>query len=280
MDFVSSSNQLLAGALLSFSIGICFREQIGKIQTWHLSGSIWIALGCYFLYGVSAAVEQRLFVSATPETVQFLFQVGYLPLFLSTVTFSALTYHTSYRALILLLPQKQQWLWIVSGAFTLVEFSLNIADATLYNRNLTANFGAVPDPNEQKTSITLIVYVIITDTIFFGASQARIVTVMRELNKVKVSPWLYVEAAFRCICYSGAVLLFFTTAGSFFFPTTEAWVFLSISPSIMLMVLLTDADRVRKLVARMQGNVSVSSSSPLKSIDSNGSRRASSRPQA
>ncbi|KAI9330664.1 hypothetical protein DFJ73DRAFT_858319 [Zopfochytrium polystomum] len=248
-SYASSSNQMLVAAFFSLSVGICFREQIGKMQTWHLSGSIWLSLGFYFLYGVSAAIQQRLFAYATPEIAKLLFQ------------FSALTYHTSYRALILLCPQKQQRLWIIAGTFTLVEFSLNMfkspidniqlpTDSILFNQNLMANFGTVPDPIEQKMSISLIIYVITTDTIFFATSQARIVTVMRELNKVKVSPWLYVEAAFRCICYSGAVFLFFTGC-----------------PCIMLMVLLTDADRVRKLVAGLKVNENLNSSAVFQSVD-------------
>ncbi|KAI9338957.1 hypothetical protein DFJ73DRAFT_847276, partial [Zopfochytrium polystomum] len=164
-------------------------------------------------------------------------------------------------------------LWPIAGAVALVEFSLNIADAILFNQNMEANFGTIPDPNEQKTSMTLMVYVIATDTIFFVASQARIVSVMAQVNKVKVSVWHYVDALLRCVCYSGAVFLFFVTSGGVFFPASQARVFLSVPPCIMLMVLLTDADRVRKLVSALQQNSTVTPSSDAKT-----SKRASLQP--
>ncbi|KAI9338933.1 hypothetical protein DFJ73DRAFT_580757 [Zopfochytrium polystomum] len=105
-------------------------------------------------------------------------------------------------------------LWPIAGAVALIEFSLHLADAILFNQNLGATFGMIPDPNEQKTSMTLLVYVTSTDTFFFVASQARIVSVMAQVNKVKVSVWHYVDALLRCICYSCAVFLHFVTSGT------------------------------------------------------------------
>ncbi|KAI9338919.1 hypothetical protein DFJ73DRAFT_847179 [Zopfochytrium polystomum] len=163
---------------------------------------------------------------------------------------AALSYHTSYRALILLFPQMERRLWPIAGAVAFVEVSLHMF-------NLAANFGTIPDPNEQKISMTLMVYVIATDTIFFVASQARIVYVMAQVNKVKVSLWHYVDALLRCVCYSGAVFLYFVTAGE---------VFLSVPPCIMIMVLLTDADRVRKLVAALQQNSTAFPTSDVKTL--------------
>ncbi|KAI9338936.1 hypothetical protein DFJ73DRAFT_847222 [Zopfochytrium polystomum] len=165
-------------------------------------------------------------------------------------------------------------LWPIAGAVAFIEFSLNIADVILFNRKMEANLGTIPDPNEQKTSTTLLVYVIATDTIFFVASQARIVSVMAQVTNAKVSLWHYIDALLRCICYSGAVFLYFVTAGGVFYPTSEG-VFLSVAPCIMIMVLLTDADRVRKLVAALQQN-----STSIPSSDVKSSKRPSLQPSS
>ncbi|KAI9338940.1 hypothetical protein DFJ73DRAFT_580826 [Zopfochytrium polystomum] len=149
--------------------------------------------------------------------------------------------------------------------FNILQFSKTRADVILFNQNMEANLGTIPDPNEQKTSMTLLVYVIATDTIFFVASQARIVSVMAQVTNAKVSVWHYVDALLRCVCYSGAVFLYFITSGGVFYPTSQAWVFLSVPPCIMIMVLLTDADRVRKLVAALQQNSTAFPSSAVKS---------------
>ncbi|KAI9357574.1 hypothetical protein DFJ73DRAFT_774650 [Zopfochytrium polystomum] len=145
-------------------LGICFREQIGKIQNGHLSWSIWIALGLYLLFGVSVAIQHRMFVYAAPQDFVYI-----------------------------------------------------------------RTYGIVPDPTEQKTSISLIVYVIATDTIFFVASQAQIIAVMGTC-------------------------------------------FMVVPPSIMLTVLLTDCDRVRKLVAEMQGTSTYKSSNISTGIKSTASK--------
>ncbi|KAI9342099.1 hypothetical protein DFJ73DRAFT_843144, partial [Zopfochytrium polystomum] len=206
-DFESASNQALTGALLSLSIGVCFREQISKIKNFHLSGSIWIALMFYFLYGLSSAVLEREYAISPPSTSLF-----------NSVYFAALSYHTSYRALILLFPQMEQRLWLIAGAVAFIEFSLNMlvlhfhCDGVLFIRNLEADFGMIPDPNEQRTSITLMVYVISTDTIFFLDSQARIITGMADGANTKVLAWHYLDAFLRCVCYSGAVFLYFVTS--------------------------------------------------------------------
>ncbi|KAI9338941.1 hypothetical protein DFJ73DRAFT_847225 [Zopfochytrium polystomum] len=84
-DFVSTSNQGLVAALLSLSLGVCFREQIGKIKNLHLSGSVWTALVFYFLYGLSAAVLGRELGYVTPSTITTIIDAGYVPLFSATL---------------------------------------------------------------------------------------------------------------------------------------------------------------------------------------------------
>ncbi|KAI9349847.1 hypothetical protein DFJ73DRAFT_833354 [Zopfochytrium polystomum] len=76
-------------------------------------------------------------------------------------------------------------------------------------------------------------------------------TVMGDLTNVKVTASHYIHASMRCICYSGSVFLFFITVAGSFFPTGQG-VFLTVTPCIAFMVLLTDVDRVRKLVSAMK----------------------------
>ncbi|KAI9349845.1 hypothetical protein DFJ73DRAFT_402044 [Zopfochytrium polystomum] len=251
-DNVSDSNQNLAGSLLSLAILVCFREQIGKIESKPLFYSICVALSFYFLGTMAGAITNRQTEGASFDKIMTLFDASFAPAYSSAIMFSALTFHTSYRSLLLLLPQKQKWLWIIAGAFASIEFAINIADSHIFIRNLKATFGMKPDPTSQKLEFTILVYVCTLDSLFFVAGQVKIMTVMGELTKVKVTAAHYVDAAMRCICYSGSVFLFFTTIAGSFFPTTQASVFLSVSPCIAFMVLLTDVDRVRKLVSAMQ----------------------------
>ncbi|KAI9334525.1 peptidase of plants and bacteria-domain-containing protein [Zopfochytrium polystomum] len=254
VDRRSDSNQMLAGLLLTLAILVCFREQIGKIESKPLLCSICVALIFHSLGSLAAVIIYRQMDGASFEKTVTLFDATFAPGYSSAIMFSALTFHTSYRSLILLLPQKQKWLWIISGAFASIEFAINIIDTHIFIRNLKATFGMKPDPTSQKLEFTILVYVCTLDTLFFVAGQVKIMTVMGELTKVKVTAAHYVDAAMRCICYSGSVFLFFITVAGSFFPTTQGEVFLSVSPCIAFMVLLTDVDRVRKLVSAMQAS--------------------------
>ncbi|KAI9329904.1 hypothetical protein DFJ73DRAFT_859470 [Zopfochytrium polystomum] len=253
-DFLSISNQSLAGTLLSLAVATCFREQISKIESKHMAYSLWIAILFFGIGSLVSAVIHRLLLTATPSNIMDILNWQFLNLYSFAVLFSALTYHTTYRGLVLLFPLKQDRLWIFSAIFAAIEFAINM-DATLFGNNLKATGGMIPDPNEQKTSITVIVYVVTVDTIFFFASQIKIITTMAQINKHNPTVLDYLDMGFRCICYSGSVFLFYFTAGGFAFSTQEG-VFFSASPCIMFMVLLTDADRVRKLVASLKGGSS------------------------
>ncbi|KAI9349846.1 hypothetical protein DFJ73DRAFT_833351 [Zopfochytrium polystomum] len=75
------------------------------------------------------AIIHRQMDGASLDKMMTLFDAKLVAVYAGAITFSALTFHTSYRSLLLLLPQEQNWLWIIAGAFSLIEFAINIAGA-------------------------------------------------------------------------------------------------------------------------------------------------------
>ncbi|KAI9337393.1 hypothetical protein DFJ73DRAFT_849286 [Zopfochytrium polystomum] len=246
--------QLLSAALLSVAITICYFEQIRKIQNVYMSASMGSALVFYFIGGLAGGIVFRYIEkNSSPENIMTLFSLLSILMHSFSIMFASLTFHTTYRAMFLIFPKKTWLIWSVSVVLSVIDLGVSLTDGVFANNNLKANFGTLVDPNNQKTSLTLIVYCCTIDTLFFVAAQAKITAVMGNIHKSTVSAGAYVGAILRSVCYSGAVFLFFMTSGGFFFPIGEAWCFIVIAPAIMMIVLLTDADRIRKLVATLQG---------------------------
>ncbi|KAI9362537.1 hypothetical protein DFJ73DRAFT_812822 [Zopfochytrium polystomum] len=118
-----------------------------------------------------------------------------LPTLLNVLMFSTLAYHTSYRAMVLIFPHKHNIRWAVAAAVSIIELGLN----------LYINL-------KQKLALTLVMFACAMDSLFFIATQYRIVLVMTQVNKAKVTLEHYVDAVVRCACYSGAVVLYFLTS--------------------------------------------------------------------
>ncbi|KAI9329916.1 hypothetical protein DFJ73DRAFT_859513 [Zopfochytrium polystomum] len=126
--------------------------------------------------------------------------------------FAALAYHASYRALLLISPSNARRNWMIASAVALYEFGLNAADAALVTNNIAANQGTIQDASEQKLSIALILSVCALDTFFFVAAQCRIVSVLMEAGKARpAAAALFADACLRCVCFSGAVFMFYAT---------------------------------------------------------------------
>ncbi|KAI9358652.1 hypothetical protein DFJ73DRAFT_819235 [Zopfochytrium polystomum] len=285
-DYVSLSDQNSAGLLLSLAVAICFREHINKIENRHMAYSMWVALLFYLVGCVTGTITfQQMSVETSLDGVQLIFDWQRLGSTAFDIMFASLSYHTTYRALILMLPTKQYWLWIPSLAISAIEFaifinlyfglifSLIIKASTLFYKDMKDNFGTMPNPAVQKLSIALLVYIVTVDTLFFIASQARIVAVMGQINEVKPSVVNYLDIVLRCLLYSVSLTLFFLTTGGFLVstqgeeqqrslsPPLFVLVFIIVAPGVMCVVLLTDADRVRKLVSAMQGRPASAKSS-------------------
>ncbi|KAI9325206.1 hypothetical protein DFJ73DRAFT_870380 [Zopfochytrium polystomum] len=250
-------NEDIAGILLTVVIAGAFREQMSRIDDRHLQASIWTVLALNLLNNLFYAFFDGL--TFTEDQQDLLSNLYWAPTICMGLEFALLSYHTSYRALLLMIPSRKQVLWIAASLFALVELALHSSDLAIY---------ALPDgptnPIQVKLSITTASYNCIMETFFFCASQYRIVTVMREMNNAKVGFWVYFDCIVRCFLYSGSMLLFFMTAGGWFYDSMPAWIFGVISYPMMLIVLLTDCDRVRKLVSEMQKRTSSVHSGLLK----------------
>ncbi|KAI9350481.1 hypothetical protein DFJ73DRAFT_832289 [Zopfochytrium polystomum] len=203
-------NQDVAGLILVTVVVISFREQLGRITNKHLFVSICLALTTSFIT------------------------------FTTVATFGLLSYHTTYRSVLLIFPHNKSAPVIVGAIICFIEVAVNLADLTFFQMNMKS-MSPDPDPRNQKTSMFMIVYVSTVDTLFFILSQ--------QMNKVEVGIVHYIDAILRCACYSGSVFLFFMTASGLFFPA----IYMYIAPSLMCIVLLTDSDRVRKLIDTLQG---------------------------
>ncbi|KAI9342519.1 hypothetical protein DFJ73DRAFT_778645 [Zopfochytrium polystomum] len=182
--------------------------------------------------------------------------------------FTLYTYHTSYRAMILIWHDGRRPAWAVAAVVALIELSINIAPYTFYlaltytgtvliQTNLLKYFSLVRDTTTQRITTALIAYVSLVDSGFFILTQLRIVSVMRQVRSggggETASYAHYVDAALRCVCFTGAVFLYFTTLNGSFFDPSEGFCFLATAPALIQIVLLTDSDRIRKLVQTLRG---------------------------
>ncbi|KAI9335832.1 hypothetical protein DFJ73DRAFT_851278 [Zopfochytrium polystomum] len=243
-------NQDVAGLILVTVVAISFREQLGRITNKHLFVSICLALTTSFITCLanSAADSMTITDDMFPAFVDFL----WLPGLTTVATFGLLSYHTTYRSVLLIFPHKKSAPVIVGAIICFIEVAVNLADLSFFQMNLKS-MSPDPDPRNQKTSMFMIVYVSTVDTLFFTLSQVRIISSWKQMNKVEVGIVHYIDAILRCACYSGSVFLFFMTASGLFFPASQGWIYMYIAPSLMCIVLLTDSDRVRKLIDTLQG---------------------------
>ncbi|KAI9348257.1 hypothetical protein DFJ73DRAFT_960243 [Zopfochytrium polystomum] len=242
-----------------------------------MSWSIWGALGLYFLGSLGGLFTyKRMGEATTVDDIRAALDLQLLGNYSFDIMFGALTYHTSYRALLLIFPTRQHRIWLPALAVAIVQCAIYTAGSYLFSKGMKDNFGTNPNPHMQRISIALVVYTVVTDTVFFVASQVTIISIMGQFSVTKPSAAHYADIALRCVLYSGAVALNFITAGAFFYSTTKGTILLIVPPCMMFMVLLTDADRVRKLVFAMQQHASPSKMSTLTSAGSPGAASATS----
>ncbi|KAI9325714.1 hypothetical protein DFJ73DRAFT_868707 [Zopfochytrium polystomum] len=222
-------------------------KQIGRIEDKHLLLSLVGAMLSYFIASITTAVIDRL-----DFPWEKFIQMLNITVFCGGMVFALLLYHTSYRAMLLIFPYKQHLKWVIAATVAIIELTLNLADLSLFEVIFRADIIHYQTTSAQKsTSITLITYVCTLDTVFFALTQARIVAVMGQMSGVNVSVWHYVEGAIRCMFYSGAVLLYYLSTSGLAYPPQEGVTFINIAPCILFIVLLTDSDRIKKLVAEL-----------------------------
>ncbi|KAI9325205.1 hypothetical protein DFJ73DRAFT_870375 [Zopfochytrium polystomum] len=257
MSSSTGCNEDIAGVLLTVVVAGAFREQISRIDDRNLQASIWGVLALNVIYNVFYAVLDGTTFS---DDQLYLLPHLYLgPAFCMALEFALLSYHTSYRALLLMIPSKKNLLWIAASIVAFVEFALHASDISMFELP-----GGATSQVQVNLSIATATYNCVMETLLFGASQYRIIAVMREMNNAKVGVLVYADCVTRCILYSGTIFLFFMTAGGWFFDGTQAWIFTTITYPMLLIILLTDCDRVRKLVSVMQKRTTSTQSDLIK----------------
>ncbi|KAI9355662.1 hypothetical protein DFJ73DRAFT_824636, partial [Zopfochytrium polystomum] len=106
------------------------------------------------------------------------------------------------------------------------------------------------------------IFLCVTETIFFLIAQYRIITTMSQVKQVPVSIMHVVLSVLRSACYISAVLLHYLTSGEVqlrlnavikdlvrrpvFVPYAIS-VFIYQAPNIMILVLLSDITRIREI---------------------------------
>ncbi|KAI9325612.1 hypothetical protein DFJ73DRAFT_208298 [Zopfochytrium polystomum] len=256
MSSNSISNQALIGPLLIAVIVVCFREQLGRIDNRHLHSTLVAAMALGFVSGVAKTVLSR--VSVPPEQLNSYMNAWLLPSICDSLVFCLISYHNTYRAMILLRPDSRKLPWIVATAITTIELGMHAAAAVVIQENMLKYYTLVRDTLTQQLTGALIIYVSVVDSFFFVSTQLRIVSVMKHVSTGRLTNGHYVDAAFRGLCFSGAIFLYFITLNGLFFDPDEGRCFLSTSPPILFIVLLTDSDRIRKLVFALRGDAKAS----------------------
>ncbi|KAI9362540.1 hypothetical protein DFJ73DRAFT_579822 [Zopfochytrium polystomum] len=245
-----TSREDLAGALVIFAVAVCHREQMSHVEDRHMFVSLWAAVVLGFAGCALAAVSDGFgfSVRTTPDAVV----VQALPNLFCLTAICLFAYHGTYRATILLFPSTDRLPWIVAGVVASIEVAINIIGLIFFQISVTESSGQTVDPTVQTLSIVSIVYLCTVDTCFFIATQVRMLSLLRKGRTFQLGTSHYVESFLRCICYSGSVFTFYVTASGLTGDIFKAWSLLFTAISMMCIVLLTDADRVRKVLALLQ----------------------------
>ncbi|KAI9325615.1 hypothetical protein DFJ73DRAFT_869163 [Zopfochytrium polystomum] len=175
-----------------------------------------------------------------------------LPAIFDTLSFCAFTYHNVYRSMLLVWPDRPQIPWMIAGLLTFSELCLHIPPLVIVRANLLKYLRLIQDPLTQQLTLALAVYVSAIDSIFFVVTQSRIISVMQKVQKARTPRSHYGDALLRGVCFSGAIFLFFTSLDGAFFDPNEGLTFMSAAPAIIYIILLTDSERIRKLVLALQ----------------------------
>ncbi|KAI9313002.1 hypothetical protein DFJ73DRAFT_885196 [Zopfochytrium polystomum] len=214
------SNTFLTAAILTLAIMVCFREQIGRIEDKHLLVTLVGAMVSFFVASITTAVVNR--IDFPRDQFILVLNITVFSGVLTILMFALLLYHTAYRALMLIFPHKLHIKWLIAAVVSIIELTLNLDDYGLFEVIFRADITHYTTTSTQKaTSITLIAYVCILDSLFFAGTQARIIAVMGQMGDVRVSVWHYLEGAVRCMFYSGGVLLYFLSTSGLAFPPQE-----------------------------------------------------------
>ncbi|KAI9348262.1 hypothetical protein DFJ73DRAFT_835397 [Zopfochytrium polystomum] len=267
----------------------CYREQWSRIDDSHLAVSLSTAMVATLFACASNAVIDRAFWSAPVgmgwirggESYFLLFYDGFVSSQRTdkvgfVIAFASIIYHTAHRCMAIFLPHRKDLPGVVAGLIALVQFALHIADLSVNLSNYSTQFqsddGTATSPI-AATSVVLAAYAPFVAAVFFIASQMRVIAALRETKEVVVGVAHYADAVMRCACFIGSALLFFGTAGGIFFPPEDGSPFMYVTPSVMCVVLLTDSDRVRRVLSKMR----TGQSSFISTKEMSGSGAASSK---
>ncbi|KAI9335621.1 hypothetical protein DFJ73DRAFT_851450 [Zopfochytrium polystomum] len=103
---------------------VCFREQLARIQNRHLFFSLVIAMTLMFSSCIMKTILARIVVPIDQFTSYL--NAWIVPSTFDSLMFCALSYHNSYRAMILVWPDRQRNLWMLAGVLSIVEMTLHV----------------------------------------------------------------------------------------------------------------------------------------------------------
>ncbi|KAI9325614.1 hypothetical protein DFJ73DRAFT_767517 [Zopfochytrium polystomum] len=247
---LSDSNQYIAGSLIIFAIGVCFRDQLARIQNRHLLVSLVASMALSFGSCVSRAVLVRMTVS-DDQMVAYL-NAFVVPAALDSLSFCAFTYYNVYRALMLVWPDRQKHpdqCAVMPQTLTIPH--PHLPPTTPLGNTVLKYFKLVRDPLTQRLTMAIFVYISTVDSVFFVITQWRIITVLREANKAQTPTVHYGDAILRGVCFVGASFLFSASLGRAL--TLLTIVFAQTDFSSIQMT--EYSDRIRKLVTVLQRGV-------------------------
>ncbi|KAI9328337.1 hypothetical protein DFJ73DRAFT_964537, partial [Zopfochytrium polystomum] len=247
-----------ASAALTTTIIIAgFWDTLFKIANRPLFYSLWLSLLAALALNIQAAYSNGDSAdgdATSDEIISGQMYAGGLVF----LVFAALNFHTIYRALLIMSPRSAT-VWIVPTILMIFEAIIHIIGMLAWLHDQRNNpylaRGVIALSRWTKiTQLALLVYIVMIEIVFFSLCQYKIIQTISAVNKTTVTAAHYFKAITRCLLFAALTLVFFLTIGSYFYATLTGRTLVNNAPNLLIMLLLTDSNRIQDIVAHLQNN--------------------------
>ncbi|KAI8803939.1 hypothetical protein BJ742DRAFT_826602 [Cladochytrium replicatum] len=278
------------------TVAISFWENFEKIRNKHLLISIFLFMGLCAAFLVFTIIGEQLFITGDPVTSKFLYVIASASW---VFAWASLTYHSATRAFLVLFPYIRTPVWLLSGAIVFTQliltgtgayfFSIQSADPSNYTNSAVL----------EKITLTESIWYSLVESILFAATQYKIIATVMSVTEATASTSeiidgsstfslkslaIYAKGVLRSLFYSFNIVMMFLSVGGYF-TNFIASSFTWNGMSIVLLILMTDAIRLKNTLEILHRDENGPSSKPTSGVSlgatsSNGGKRWQLRQQA
>ncbi|KAI8806814.1 hypothetical protein BJ742DRAFT_815400 [Cladochytrium replicatum] len=274
------------------TVAISFWENFEKIRNKHLLISIFLFMGLCVSFLAFTIIGEQLFITGDPITSKFLYVIASASW---VFAWASLTYHSATRAFLVLFPYIRTPVWLLSGAIVFAQltltgtgaffFSIQSADPSNYTNSVVL----------EKITLTESIWYSLVESILFAATQYKIIATVMSVTEASASTSevmdgssqstislkslvIYAKGVFRSLFYSFNIVMMFLSVGGYFTNFIACRSFTWNGMSIVLLILMTDAIRLKNTLEILHRDENRPSSNPKSGVSfgatsSNGGKR-------